>query len=175
MNGLDYLEKNPVPPMVELKVRYAGFWIRLVAQIIDSIIFYIISFIPSFMFGFLSAAVFNFKLTTPAYIAIGIISVMLYWLYQSLFISSKYMATPGKMVVGIKVTDLEGNRISFSRATLRYLFKNGIGDLGNILGYILIWLNVLLIFTLVSPLFMPFNVKKQALHDMLAGTLVVYK
>ncbi len=174
MDGLDYLEKNPAPPLVELQARYAGFWIRFVAQFIDGIIYFIVTFIPSFMLGLLSA-IYGYKLTTPVYIAITIVSVLLYWLYQSLFISSKYMATPGKMICGIKVTDLQGNRVSLSRATVRYVFKNGIGDIGSILGYILLLLNVLLIFNIISPLFIPLSSKKQALHDMLAGTVVVYK
>lgn len=173
MDGQEYLEKNSAP-VIEQNVRYAGFWIRFVAQIVDGIIYFMIIFIPSFGLG-VASEVFEFKLTTPILMAVGILSAVLYWLYQSLFISSKYMATPGKMAVGIKVIDSEGNRVSFSRATMRYIVKGGIGDVGSILGYLLTLFNVLLLVNIVRPLLIPFNEKKQALHDMVAGTFVVYK
>jgi len=173
MAGLEYLEKGPAP-VVGQNVRYAGFWIRFAAQFIDGIIYFIVTSIPSFVVGII-AGIYGFDIKTPFLIVLTVVSVVLYWLYPSLFISSKYMATPGKIICGIKVTDMEGNRVSFSRATMRYLFKNGIGDIGNILGYIVPLLNVFFLFTLASPLFIPFNEKKQAIHDMLAGTYVIYK
>ena len=66
------------------------------------------------------------------------------------------MATPGKMACGIKVTDLDGRRISFGRATGRFF--------GKILSTLIL---------LIGFLMQPFTARKQALHDILAGTLVV--
>jgi len=89
------------------------------------------------------------------YFAINIAAVMLYW---GLFESSPLQATPGKMVLRIKVTDIEGNRISFWRAVGRYFSKIVSGLILGI-GYLMI----------------AFTEKKQGLHDIMAGTLVVIK
>ena len=85
-------------------------------------------------------------------------SIISNWLYFTLFESSSLQATPGKMALGIIVTDLSGNRISFARANGRYWGKTLTGlTLG--IGWIMAG----------------FTRKKQALHDILAGTLVVKK
>jgi len=78
------------------------------------------------------------------------------WLYEAYFISSPKQATPGKMAMGIVVTDANGTRISFGRATGRYLIKvliSGIFFIGYIVAF--------------------FTEKRQALHDIVASTLVV--
>ena len=79
-----------------------------------------------------------------------------YWLYFSLFESSARQATPGKMMLGIFVTDLSGGRISFLRALGRTLAKI-LSKLFCYLGYILAGVSS----------------RSQGLHDMLAGTLVL--
>lgn len=81
--------------------------------------------------------------------------IVLMWLYFALMESSKYQGTVGKIAIGLVVTDLEGNRISFARATGRY-FGKILSGMIFMIGYILAG----------------FTQKKQALHDMLAGTLV---
>ncbi len=80
------------------------------------------------------------------------------WLYHTWMESSRYEATLGKMALGIIVTDLNGGRISFVRANGRFFGKIVSGMLMNI-GYLMA----------------AFTEKKQALHDMLASTLVVLK
>jgi len=65
-------------------------------------------------------------------------------------------ATLGKRIVGLKVTDLAGNRIGFGRATGRHFAKMLSSMIMNI-GYIMV----------------AFTDRKQGLHDMLAGTLVM--
>jgi uncharacterized RDD family membrane protein YckC len=77
------------------------------------------------------------------------------WLYFAFLESGRSQATLGKQALGIIVTDLEGRRISFRRATGRYFGKM----LSSVffLGYLLIF----------------FTQKRQALHDLLAGTLVI--
>jgi uncharacterized RDD family membrane protein YckC len=77
------------------------------------------------------------------------------WLYEALMESSSYQATLGKMIFGMKVTDLSGNRISFGRATGRHFAKWISGMILGI-GYIMVG----------------FTERKQGLHDLLAGTLV---
>ena len=69
---------------------------------------------------------------------------------------SRRQATLGKRIVGLKVTDLEGNRISFSRATARFL-GTFLCDASCGIGYLMA----------------AFSTRKQALHDMIAGTVVV--
>ncbi len=80
------------------------------------------------------------------------------WLYFALMESSVKQGTLGKMALGIIVTDANGNRISFGRATGRYFGKIISGAILCI-GYIMAG----------------FTEKKQALHDMIAGCLVVNK
>lgn len=79
-------------------------------------------------------------------------------LYYSLMESSKFQASVGKMAMGIKVTDLNGDRISFGKAFLRS-FGKLISSMVMYIGYIMA----------------AFTDKKQALHDMIASTLVVKK
>ncbi len=80
------------------------------------------------------------------------------WLYHTAMESSRYRATLGKLAMGSIVTDLNGNRISFARANGRFFGKWISSAVFNI-GY------------LVAA----FTEKKQALHDILAGCLVIQK
>lgn len=78
------------------------------------------------------------------------------WIYYALMESSGWQATLGKKVLGLKVTDLAGNRISFARASGRFF--------GKILSGMLL---------LVGFMMAGFTERKQALHDILAGCLVL--
>jgi len=87
-----------------------------------------------------------------------LVTFALGWLYYALMESSKNQGTLGKMALGLKVTDMEGNRVSFGRATGRY-FGKIISGMIMMIGYILAGLTE----------------KKQALHDIMASCLVVKK
>lgn len=78
------------------------------------------------------------------------------WLYFALFESSALQATPGKLLAGTKVTDMQGRRISFGRATTR-AFAKGLSAMLCYIGYVMA----------------AFNTQCQALHDMIAQTLVL--
>ena len=78
------------------------------------------------------------------------------WLYHALLESSVKQATLGKMVLKIKVTDLNGQRISFWRATARH-FSKSLSTLTLLIGF------------LVAE----YTAKRQALHDKITGYLVV--
>ena len=78
------------------------------------------------------------------------------WLYFALMESSAKGATLGKLALGLRVTDLNGNRISFARATGRYFGKI-------VSGMIL----------MIGYLMAGFTQQKQALHDIMAGCLVI--
>lgn len=101
-------------------------------------------------------------------VGVGIISIvtfgtgtvpsvfLLHWVYEALMTSSEKQATVGKIMLDIVVTDTTGGRITFLRATGRYFAKF-------ISGFILF----------IGFIMAGFTEKKQALHDMIADTLVV--
>ncbi|MEO5569913.1 MAG: RDD family protein [Bacteroidia bacterium] len=143
--------------------RYAGFWLRFVAFILDSVLVGVIDFIILFMF--FGIHIFRIHNLTPHSFPFGtlahlfpviIISVIIKWLYFAGMESSKHQATPGKMALDVKVTDLQGNRISFAKATGRYF--------GKILSSLIFYIGYLMA---------AFTEKKQALHDKLADTVVL--
>jgi uncharacterized RDD family membrane protein YckC len=121
-------------------VQYAGFWLRFLAIILDGLILGIA--------GWILAILFNPQTS--------LFSSLIGWLYFALMESSESQATLGKRAVSIKVTDMNGNRISFGRATGRY-FAKIISGLHLFIGFMMAgWTS-----------------KKQALHDMIAETLVI--
>ncbi len=152
---------------------YAGFWKRFAAYLIDTIIIGFVMGIVMMVFGvglFTSMATMD-EMTMDEgdaqAMAAGMIGGMMtlilaasaaQWLYFALMESSVKQGTLGKMALGIIVTDANGNRISFGRATGRYFAKIISGAILCI-GYIMAG----------------FTEKKQALHDMIAGCLVVNK
>lgn len=137
---------------------YASFGKRFLAIILDSIILTIIGMVVGFVLG----AVLGILLgENGAGVARGLSSLagfVIGWLYYALQESSPKQATIGKQAMGIVVTDLEGKRITFTKATVRYVSKI-LSGLILLIGYIMA----------------AFTEKKQALHDMIAGTLVVEK
>ena len=78
------------------------------------------------------------------------------WVYEASLESSSRQATLGKMALGLKVTDEYSRRITFARASARY-FSKILSRMVFFVGYIMAG----------------FTARKQALHDMIAGTLVV--
>jgi uncharacterized RDD family membrane protein YckC len=84
------------------------------------------------------------------------VSILAGWLYYALLESSSWQGTIGKKVLGLRVTDMNGNQISFGKATGRYF------------GMILSGMICLVGFIMVA-----FTEKKQGLHDIMAGTLVL--
>lgn len=154
-------------------VTYAGFWLRLVAHLIDGLILSVGVFalvIPLLFLMGLGAYIQRLphdsgEPPSPAAIA-GILSivftfvaigVLLQWLYYAYLESGEKQATWGKQALGLYVTDGAANRVSFGRASGRYFAKiiSGLIPLG--IGYIMAG----------------FTEKKQALHDMIAGCLVL--
>jgi len=87
-----------------------------------------------------------------------VLGVGVAWMYEALLVSSTKQATLGKMAVGIVVTDMLGQHISFLRATGRHFGKY-----------------VSRIILVAGFLMQPFTEKRQALHDIMAGCLVLRK
>lgn len=80
------------------------------------------------------------------------------WLYFAIQESSEHQATFGKRALGIIVVDEQGNRISFGRATGRFFAK---------------WLSGVILY--IGYIMAAFTARKQALHDLIASTLVINK
>ena len=145
---------------------YGGFWIRFIAYIIDSTIVQIVMLpIVFVLFGGYFATHRNFGQDPAqppdaaffAMIAILVLcSTVGVWLYEALMTSSSKQGTLGKMVLRLKVTDRNGARLTFGHSTGRFFAKIVSGFTFGI-GYIMAG----------------FTDRKQALHDMIAGTLVV--
>lgn len=145
---------------------YAGFWKRLLASFIDGLIIGIpinIIVLPiSFIFGFTVYSVTPYEdggvadgIMALFQFGVFIFTTVVTWLYFALMESSKKQATLGKRALGIKVTTTNGGRISFGRATGRYF--------GKILSSIFC----------IGYLMVAFTRRKQGLHDMMSGCLVV--
>lgn len=134
-------------------MKYASFWSRFLASFIDGIILYILGFIAGAIIGFVFAAISGTTTGIPA--LSFLIGTVFGWLYYALLESSPKQATLGKQALKIVVSDLNGERISFGRASGRY-FSKYLSSLILLIGYIMA----------------AFTQKKQALHDMIAGTLV---
>jgi uncharacterized RDD family membrane protein YckC len=141
-------------------VGYGGFWIRIVAAIIDAIILRVVVAPVGMIFGGLGMAgmMSGVPHTGLKLLGGGVTFILLVfgsWLYEAFMESSSYQATLGKMIFGMKVTDLNGNRISFERATGRHFAK---------------WLSAMILG--IGYIMVGFTERKQGLHDLLAGTLV---
>lgn len=142
----------------EPEYQYGGFWIRFVAYLIDSIILY---FIFSLLLALTTGDVFYQSKVDPLefgkdYWLLTSSNIILSLLYYVGFESSKYQATLGKMILGLKVIDKEGQRLTPLRALGRYLAK---------------FLSALIL--LIGYIMAAFDTKKQALHDKIADTYVI--
>ncbi|HEY6127500.1 MAG TPA: RDD family protein [Candidatus Acidoferrum sp.] len=150
---------------------YAGFWLRVVGCLIDGLILGAIFgaiCIPIFLLTGLGAAfeslvrnhqpdpaeIFSFVWSI---LLVASLSIVAGWLYYAYFESSDWQGTVGKKAMSLVVTDLQGGRISFGRASGRYFsrFITKLIPFG--IGYILAGVTE----------------KKQALHDMIASCLVL--
>jgi uncharacterized RDD family membrane protein YckC len=145
--------------------RYADFWMRFLAHFIDGVIHTAFSMILGMSFGVSIGVLGTIAgddgtgLAEPLAGLFAIaVALSFGWLYEAILLSSSYQATVGKMAVGIVVTDMEGRRLSFARATGRY-FAKMVSSITFGLGYII----------------QPFTKNRQALHDIIVGTLVMNK
>ncbi len=156
---------------------YAGFWKRFGAFVLDSIIlsvpmmlvygvWFVMSLRPLMP---LMAAEASSQAPSPelfsamvqlygGMFAFQIISLVVFWLYYSCMESSKYQATLGKMIFGIKVVDNNGKRLTFWHAT------------GRTLGKFISGMTLYIGFLIAGA-----NKHKQALHDIMASAYVVNK
>jgi uncharacterized RDD family membrane protein YckC/Tfp pilus assembly protein PilE len=155
---------QPLPTHYQDHGMYAGFWRRALAWFIDAMLIGLVEWVALMTLGswlvmpwtghahgtFATTRFFD-GLLLPFVIVIG-------WLYFALCESSNWQATPGKLALGLAVTDEYGASIGFARATGRH-FGKCISAL--ILG--------------IGFLLAGWTKRKQALHDLMAGCCVVRK
>lgn len=145
-------------------VTYAGFWLRAIAWVIDNVLLAIVVavFIMRPLMEHAGLSVKNpwVILTGQSrqVYAINLMMLMAQWLYWAFFESSAWQATVGKKMLGLYVTDVQGKRLTFGRATGRF-FGKIVSDFTFGVGYLMAG----------------FTPKKQALHDIFAKCLVVRK
>lgn len=156
---------------------YAGFWIRVAAHILDNLIvsipFVVLWFIAVIMLvgmGVIVAPVQSFTSSSGTqavplaflgtilalYFTLIFGRLVVVWLYHAILESGPHQSTWGKRLLGLKVTSITGERISFGHATGRY-FSTLITNLTMGIGYLMV----------------AFTDRKQSLHDMIASTLVI--
>ncbi len=140
---------------------YGGFWRRAAAWLLDAIIMNGVTLVIVAPFLVVSG-IFGATRSSMAalllllFLGLLILTLIGPWLYLALMESSSAQGSLGKMALGLRVTDLEGRRISFARASGRY------------------WAKIITGFTFGIGLIMAgFTQRKQALHDMIAGCLVL--
>jgi len=154
-----------------LNTNYATFLQRLVAYIIDLILIgFLQAVFISPLLGLLglglalgddfsqSEKITFFSIFAGVGIAVYLVVFILGWLYFALFESSSRQATPGKIALGIIVADTNGERLSFPKATLRYFGKYLSG-----------------MFFMIGYIIAGFTERRQALHDFIAGSIVLKK
>lgn len=171
---------SPAVPVAAGGVMYAGFWLRLVAHLIDGVILTIgflavvgitVAVVGVGFFRSLAAGinanppgagapfpVFPAVLVGLFFLVIAVF-IVLSWLYYAWMESSEHQGTLGKMALGLTVTDMQARPVSFARASGRFFSKFITQMIPLAIGYILAG----------------FTEKKQALHDIIAGCLVLRK
>src|SRR5947209_117799 len=122
---------------------YAGFWIRFVAALIDGILVGCVNAVIGAVLGFRMAIisrsadpVANLPILVASMTKSIIVGTILSWLYHAYMESSETQATLGKMVVGVRVSDTNFQRISFAQATGRH-FSKYISAMILMIGYII--------------------------------------
>ena len=134
------------PEIQEAEQRYAPTWRRILAAIIDLLIWFT---------AFMATGITLFVLLEFEESDLKTLAVLFvpYFFYDVLMTRSSRKGTLGKMALGLTVTDMQGDRVSLLRATIRHILR----------------------FLCVGYLILPFTAKKQALHDMVAGCIVNYR
>ncbi|HKW61216.1 MAG TPA: RDD family protein [Candidatus Acidoferrum sp.] len=159
----------PAAPRVE----YGGFWLRFLAYLIDGAVILIGICVVAIPLVFLTGLGAYLSQINPeedwnengAWVIVAVIfllataSLVITWLYHALMECSEWQATVGKKVLGLVVTDMEGRRVSFWRATGRHFAKIVTNMIPLLIGYIMAG----------------FTDKKQALHDLIAGCLILQR
>ena len=140
--------------LADAEVVYAGFWKRVAATFID---IFAIGLPLALVLGLVNMAVGGSQdPLDPTWNAISVVATAL--VYAAFHSSASFMATPGKLAIGIKVVRGDGEKIGFLRGVARY-FASILSALFLCIGYLMA----------------AFTQRKQALHDLICDTVVVDK
>ncbi len=140
--------------------KYAGFWRRSGAFVID----YLVAneaIAILFLLGYAitgQGGLGRLESFMVLWLIMMPLGAIIAWLYWAIMESSSNQATLGKMALGIIITDNQGNRISFARATIRFWAK--------FISMAIFWIGFLMA---------GFTSKRQGLHDMISECFVVEK
>ena len=152
---------QPVAGALPARQIYAGFWLRAIAFFIDSLILsfllllaHSVSPAPLILIPDPNAPISTSALLSPPFTPAGfVVLVALMWLYFAIFEASAWQATPGKRILRLYVTDLKARPVTFLRASVRCFGRWLAFGVGYLLAAI--------------------TEKKQGLHDLIAGCLVL--
>ena len=154
-------EGTHVEPQVHA-LHYAGFWIRVAAYVIDQVILTLVTLPLSLWFNTrmdraLQPAVLDWGQFFQ-YLGLSMAWSTAIAVSYGCFFVGRYAATPGKMIVKLKIVTGDGGRVSYLRALAR---QGGhvVSGMTCLIGYLL-------------PLF---DDQKRALHDHICNTRVIYK
>jgi uncharacterized RDD family membrane protein YckC len=188
-----------LPPVKNI---YGNFWYRFLAVIIDAIVLGLMSsvvMVPLFMYLLKDGFDMNSEKMLQNQLISGVIGYLLYIVYGTFMESSKWQGGIGKKVLNLKVTNLEGEPLNFSEALQRNLFKYWTSLITAIFpfvsdikpyvaepgmdpsemlslmfssGYMILSFSLGLL-GLIGYLMAAFTSRRQAIHDMLAKTVVL--
>ena len=149
-------------PSYAKEAAFKGFWIRLVAAILDSIILFVMALIISFALAVIAVTLLGEEAVIATFLLTFLSFGLALLLYKPLMEGSEYQATFGKVILGMKVVNQNGNRLSMSESFLRTIVYVGMLSVPgiNIIG-------------LLGVIMIGFTEQKQGLHDMLSKTFVV--
>src|SRR5437899_7462198 len=153
------------------RVEYAGFWVRFLAWLIDNVVMgvgVVLILIPLIFLTGVRTVLDDFHPNEDmndagVFMLVGFVfvlataSLVVTWLYHALMESSEWQATLGKKALGLEVTDMAGQGVSFGGGRGRHFGKIVTNMIPVFIGYIMAG----------------FTEKRQAIHDMLAGCLVL--
>lgn len=142
-------------------VRFAGFWIRFAAYIIDAVFVQVGAYALGMLVGLVMAQAVimseqSMELTNVQVIA-GLVGLAWAFGYYLVSQASSWQATPGKRILGLRVVREDGQRVGVGLALGRYL------------AYIVSGLILGIGFLMIG-----WTDQKKGLHDMICGTRVVY-
>lgn len=138
----------------EVRRKYASFWLRIGAGILDGLVLYAFFHLLTLLTGVSIVWINNLYFLTDWVSAAVFLSVC--WLYFAGLESSEYQASIGKMIFKIQVCDLDLGRLNFTKTTVRFFFKLASVSIA-LMGVVLI---------AIHP-------KHQGLHDVLAKSVVI--
>jgi uncharacterized RDD family membrane protein YckC/type II secretory pathway pseudopilin PulG len=141
--------------MEQVQIKYAGFWVRWIAGIIDGMILGVVNVLLGALIG---VALANAPQTTAVQAISSVVGLLASWIYH-IAMTNTYQATLGKRLVGIMVMSTKGPALTLGQIIVRETVGKLLSTLTLFVGYLMAGVTA----------------QKQALHDKMAGTVVIYK